>query len=179
MEHADHVALLRGGVPGPGGVWADIGSGGGAFTLALAELIGPGSTLHSVDRDDSALRQQARQMAARFPGVTLHPHAADFTRPLSPPLPALDGLVMANALHYVPARDQARVVQLLKAHLKPGGRWLLVEYNVDRGNMWVPHPMSYPTWEALARQCGFAQVRLLATRPSSFLKEFYSAECMA
>jgi len=177
VEHADHVALLRGGVPGPGGTWADFGSGDGAFTLALAELIGPGSILHSVDRDAGALRAQARQMAARFPGVALHTHAADFTRPLTPPLPPLDGLVMANALHYVPHRDQARVVQLLKANLKPGGRWLLVEYNVDRGNMWVPHPMSYPSWEALARQCGFEHVRRLATRPSSFLKEFYAAEC--
>ena len=171
------MALLRGGVPGPGGVWADFGAGRGAFTLALAELLGPGTELHAIDRDAGALRELARLVAGRFPGVALHTQAADFTRPLAPPLPALDGLVMANALHYVPARDQARVVQLVKGSLKPGGRWLMVEYNVDRGNLWVPHPLSYPTWETLARQCGFEHVRLLATRPSGFLKEFYSAEC--
>jgi len=51
VEHADHVTLLRGGVPGPGGAWADFGAGRGAFTLALAELIGPGSQLHAIDRD--------------------------------------------------------------------------------------------------------------------------------
>jgi SAM-dependent methyltransferase len=171
------VALLRAGVPPGGGVWADFGSGRGAFTLALAELLGPGSTLYSIDRDAGALREQARLVTGRFPGLVLHTLAADFTRPLAPPLPALDGLVMANALHFVPDHAQARVVQQLKAYLKPGGRWLLVEYNVDRGNGWVPHPLSYPTWAALARQCGFGQVRLLATRPSSFLKEFYAAEC--
>lgn len=176
MQHADHVALLRAGVPGPGGVWADFGSGHGAFTLALAELIGPGSTLYSIDRDAGALREQARLVAERFPGVALHTMAADFTRPLAPALPTLDGLVMANALHYISDLNKPRAVRLLKGYLKPGGRWLMVEYNVDRGNPWVPHPLSYPTWEALARQCGFEQVQLLATRPSSFLKEFYAAE---
>jgi len=176
VQHADHVALLRAGVSGPGGTWADFGSGQGAFTLALAELLGPGSTLYSIDREASALREQARRMAERFPGVTLHTISADFTRPLARALPALDGLVMANALHYVGDRDKPRVVQLLRGYLRPGGRWLMVEYNVDRGNPWVPHPLSYSTWETLARQCGFAHVRLLATRPSSFLKEFYAAE---
>jgi hypothetical protein len=115
-------------------------------------------------------------MAQRFPGVELRTVAADFTQPMRPALPALDGLVMANALHYVPDRQKAAVVQRLKSYLKPGGRWLLVEYNVDRGNPWVPHPLSYATWETLARQCGFEHTRLLATRPSSFLKEFYAAE---
>lgn len=32
MDHADHLRLIRGGVPGPGGTWADFGAGGGAFT---------------------------------------------------------------------------------------------------------------------------------------------------
>jgi hypothetical protein len=36
---------LRDGVPEPGGVWADLGSGEGAFTLALADLLGPGGRI--------------------------------------------------------------------------------------------------------------------------------------
>ena len=91
MQHADHVALLRPGIPAPGGTWADVGSGGGAFTLALAELLGPGATLYSIDRDTGALRAQARELAARYPKVTLVPVAADFTRPLPMPLP--DGVL--------------------------------------------------------------------------------------
>jgi SAM-dependent methyltransferase len=178
VQHADHVALLRGGVPAAGGVWADFGSGRGAFTLALAELLGPGGAIYSIDRDAGALREQARLLAERFPAARLHPLAADFTHPTPLPLAPLDGLVMANALHFVPDRQKPAVVRRLKSYLKPGGRWLLVEYNVDRGNLWVPHPLAYPTWEALARQCGFEQVRLLATRPSSFLKEFYAAESL-
>jgi len=176
MQHADHVALLRPGVTGPPGAWADFGSGAGAFTLALAELLGPGGAIYANDRDGRALRALADRMAARFPGITLHTLAADFTRPLPAPLPPLAGLVMANALHFIPDKHKAAVVQQIKAHLRPGGRWLLVEYNVDHGNPWVPHPLSFGTWQTLAQQAGFAHTRLLATRPSSFLREFYAAE---
>ena len=51
MDHADHVALMRDGVTGPGRAWADIGAGEGAFTLALADLLGPGGRIVAVDRD--------------------------------------------------------------------------------------------------------------------------------
>jgi ubiquinone/menaquinone biosynthesis C-methylase UbiE len=171
MNHADHVNLLRGGVPAPGGVWADLGAGGGAFTLALAELLELGAVIYAVDRERGSLRQLAGAMQARSPRVTLHTLAADFTQPLA--LPPLDGIVMANSLHFV--RRKEAVLQLVRSYLKPGGRLLLVEYNTDRGNMWVPHPLSYPTWEQLAAACGFAHTELLATQPSSFLGEFYAA----
>ena len=52
MEHSDHVNLLRRGIPQTGGVWADFGSGTGAFTLALAELIQPIGMIISIDRDE-------------------------------------------------------------------------------------------------------------------------------
>ena len=52
MVHADHVDLLRPGVPRPSGTWADLGSGSGAFTLALAGLLGTQGMISSVDTDD-------------------------------------------------------------------------------------------------------------------------------
>lgn len=171
MNHDEHVALLRGGVPGSGGVWADLGSGAGAFTLALAELIGPDGAIYSVDRDGRALRRQEAALRARFPATTVHYITADFTRPLD--LPPLAGVVMANSLHF--QRDKDAVLRLARGYLAPGGRLLLVEYNSDRGNPWVPFPLSYATWEALARRNGFAETRLLATRPSRFLGEIYAA----
>src|SRR5262245_23949957 len=138
MNHTDHINLLRGGVPTTGGVWGDFGSGTGAFTLALAELLGPDGEIYSVDKDRGALRTQERALAAQFPQTTVHYLAADFSRPLD--LPRLDGIVMANALHFHKHAEQGRVVQQLKSYLRPGGRLILVEYNVDRGNFWVPHP---------------------------------------
>ena len=171
MNHNDHVALLRDGIAGPGGIWADLGSGSGAFTLALAELLGPGAEIYSIDKKKNRLRRQERDMGERFPGSSLQTIMADYTRPLD--LPPLDGVVMANALHF--QRNKDGVLQLIYNYLQPGGRLILVEYNVDHGNFWVPHPLSYPSWEKLADRNGFVRTHLLRTRPSSFLREIYSA----
>src|SRR5689334_5069164 len=125
MEHADHVRLLRDGIPGPGGVWADFGSGRGAFTLALADLLGSTAVIYSVDRDRRALRDQEAALRARFPATMVRSLAADYREPL--PLPPLDGAVLANTLHF--HRDKAPVLARLAGYLRPGGRLLLVEYN--------------------------------------------------
>ena len=90
MDHEDHVRLLRAGVEGSGRVWADLGAGRGAFTLALADLLGAGGEIHAVDRDAGALRENARAMAERFPEAHVTYHVADFSGVLE--LPALEGL---------------------------------------------------------------------------------------
>ncbi len=171
MDHDDHVRLIREGVLGGGPTWADLGSGDGAFTLALADLLGPAGTIHSVDRDDRALRTQARALRDRFPGVAVIQHAVDFARPLE--MPQLDGVVMANSLHF--QRDQRAVVRLVRGYLRSAGRLVLVEYDTDRGNPWVPYPLSFRTWEALAAEAGLRETRRLASVPSRFLGSIYSA----
>ena len=100
MDHADHVRLLRDGVgDARGGTWADVGAGSGAFTLALADLLGPGARIVAVDRDAGALREAARAVAARFPETRLDARVADLEHPLE--LPPLDGLIAANSLHFI------------------------------------------------------------------------------
>jgi ubiquinone/menaquinone biosynthesis C-methylase UbiE len=171
MNHNDHKDLIQRGIPGPGGIWADLGSGTGAFTLALADLVGPAGYIYSVDRDRNALREQERAMRTSFPAVHAEYIVADFTQRLD--LPPLDGVVMANSLHFVRRKDA--ILQLVSSYLRPHGRLILVEYNTDRGNPWVPYPLSYPTWETLASQNGFVSTQLLQRRPSRFLEEMYSA----
>jgi ubiquinone/menaquinone biosynthesis C-methylase UbiE len=171
MNHQDHINLLQKGIPEKGGQWADLGSGTGAFTLALADLIGPTGHIYTIDKDLRALKEQEKAMRVSFPATTVHYMTADFTRQLD--LPPLDGIIMANSLHFVRHKDP--VLQLIRSYLRPGGRFILVEYNADRGNMWVPYPLSYGTWETLSRHNGFTQTRLLATVPSRFFGEIYSA----
>ena len=159
MNHDDHVRLLRPGVRQQGGTWADFGSGGGAFTLALVELLGPnGTTIYSVDRDPHALRRQEEAMRSRFPATRVHYVLADFTQPLD--LPLLDGAVMANALHF--QRDQLAVLRLIAGYLRPGGTFLLVEYNTERGNHWRRRPAS-PT--SPGSGASPAALRVRSTRP--------------
>ncbi|MBJ7598951.1 MAG: class I SAM-dependent methyltransferase [Candidatus Nephthysia bennettiae] len=171
MDHRDHVSLIKEGVEGQPGEWADLGSGGGAFTLALAELLGSDGRIHSVDRDGHALGRQRRLIEERFPDSQVSYLQADFGRPLE--LPPLDGVVMANSLHFI--RRKAPVLDLVRSYLKPGGRLVLVEYDSDRGNPWVPHPLSYPSWERLSSEAGFEQTRLLKRVPSGVMGAIYSA----
>ena len=145
-----------------GGRWADLGAGEGAFTLALAELLGPDAQIVAVDRDGGALRALDGRFETRV---------ADFTKPLD--LHDLDGVVMANSLHFV--RDKEPVLRSVRSMLKPGGRLIIVEYGADRGNPWVPYPFSYPRWEKMAAQAGFVRTRLLRTIPSRHLGSMYSA----
>jgi ubiquinone/menaquinone biosynthesis C-methylase UbiE len=170
MNSADLIALLHDGVPAKGGRWADLGAGEGAFTLALAELLGPGAHITAVDREAGSLRRLGDEMR-RLPATGLETLTADFTRPLG--LTSLDGIVMANSLHFV--RNKAPVLVSVREMLRPGGTLLIVEYGADRGNPWVPHPFSYPSWERLAAEAGFEATRLLKTTPSRFLGTLYSA----
>jgi len=172
VDHADHVSLLRDGVE-PVGTWADVGAGTGAFTLALADLVGPGGQIVAVDRDRGALSENASAVAARFPGVGMRPLVADFTHDLT--LPSLDGVVMANSLHFVPPERQVEVVATLATHLRTGGAFIVVEYDADRGNPWVPHPFRFETWIAIAAGAGLTEPRRLARVPSRFLNGIYSA----
>jgi ubiquinone/menaquinone biosynthesis C-methylase UbiE len=173
VDHADHVGLLRLAVE-PGGSWADIGAGEGAFTLALADLLGPGGRIVAVDRDARALRTNAERVPARFPGTELTTIVGDFSKPLA--LPELDGLVAANSLHFVPRDRQPDVIRALASYLRRGGRFVVVEYDADRGNPWVPHPFSYPAWQRLAESAGLVERRRLERVSSGFLDGIYSAE---
>jgi ubiquinone/menaquinone biosynthesis C-methylase UbiE len=162
LKHADLVALIEDGVVDRGGRWADLGAGEGAFTLALADLLGPAAHITAIDKDARALRGI---------GGGIEVQVADFTKPLD--LHDLDGVVMANSLHYV--RDKQPVLEAVRKMLRPGGRLIIVEYGTDRGNPWVPFPFTYAQWETMAARAGFKNTTLLRTVPSRWLGSMYSA----
>ena len=172
MDHADHVRLIRPGVEGAGTRWLELGAGEGAFTLALADVLGPGGQIVALDRDEGALRRLADELHRRFPGVSLETRVGDFRNDL--PEGPFDGLLAANSLHFV--TDPADVLRRAVDHLAPGARVVVVEYDADRGNPWVPHPFSYPSWERLARSAGLTDTSRLGRVPSRFLGAIYSAE---
>jgi ubiquinone/menaquinone biosynthesis C-methylase UbiE len=172
MDHKDHVNLLRPANLPQGGIWADFGAGSGAFTLALSELVGLKAEIYAIDKDRSGFNKLEQSHRALFgTSQNIHPMRADFTGRLS--LPPLDGVLMANSLHFF--KDKDKILRHVRSFLKLNGTLLLVEYNVDSGNLWVPHPLSFETYRALAPRAGFTEPRLLATHPSRFLREFYSA----
>lgn len=170
MNHRDHVNLIKKGIPETG-IWADLGSGRGAFTLALAECLGTESHIYSVDIDRDDLIKQKTSMKREFPENPITYIHGDFTHKLD--LPALDGIIMANSLHFV--QDKIPVVTLIRDYLKADGRLIMVEYDTAQGNYAVPYPITYSTWTQITEEAEFSKTELLATRPSRFLGQFFSA----
>jgi SAM-dependent methyltransferase len=150
-----------------------MGAGSGAFTLALADLLGPSGRIVAVDRDAGALAQNAEAVESRFKGFNLEALVADFTAPLH--LPPLDGLVAANSLHFVPRDQQVQAIRRLAGYLRPGGRFVIVEYEADHGNPWVPHPFRASTWADFASAADLTDPRSIHRIPSHFLNAIYSA----
>lgn len=173
MNHNEHVHLIQKAIPSTGGVWADFGSGEGAFTLALRDLAGPNVILYSFDKDEKRLNSQKHAFEKQFPKTNITYIKKDFTQDLE--LPKLDGILMANSLHYV--KDQTGFLKRMQKYLKPGGKLLLIEYNLDGHHPpWVPFAVSYKKFETLAKETGFGNVELLEKIPSSYWEEMYSAE---
>jgi ubiquinone/menaquinone biosynthesis C-methylase UbiE len=172
LNHNDYVDLLRPANLPQGGVWADLGAGAGAFTMALRELVGAEANIYAVDADAPRLQDLQKEYADRFGDTAnLHLMPADLSK--RPETPPLDGVLMANSLHFFENKEP--LLRAIRTLLKPGGLLLLVEYNVDQGNMWVPYPLSFDSFRELAPRAGYAEPALLATHPSNFLREFYSA----
>ncbi len=173
MDHDDHVSLIRDGVDGAGPHWLELGAGSGAFTLALLDVLGERADVVALDRDAGSLRKLEDAVARRFPVGSVRSVVADFAQPLPFEPASFDGVLMANSLHFV--RDKEPVLRAAIDILKPGGRFLIVEYGSDRGNQWVPWPMSHATWTGVAARVGLRDTRLIGEVPSRFLGSIYAA----
>jgi SAM-dependent methyltransferase len=170
MEIDQGIAFIQGSYLRTGSPteWADLGCGDGFFTGILSGLLKEGSSIYAVDGNQSALRQVR---VAR--SIHLQTVAVDFVKEQWWPGHLLDGILMANSLHY--AADQIDFVRRLRTRLKPDGGLLIVEYDTDRSNRWVPYPLS---WDGLQRlfgqvggkagDAGFGRPRKIHEAPSLY-----------
>jgi ubiquinone/menaquinone biosynthesis C-methylase UbiE len=171
MDQGDHVGLIRAGVEGAGPSWLELGAGEGAFTFALADLLGPTADILALDRDASALRHLAADLPTRFPGRRLRTVTGDMRDAL--PDGPFDGVLAANSLHFL--TDPVAVLRGAAAVLRAGGRLVVVEYDADEGNRWVPHPFSSRRFVALAGDAGWRDPHEIGRVPSRFLGAIYAA----
>ena len=183
MNASDAAALIAGAVPPAEGprsamrVWADLGAGAGTFTQALAGLLGPGARVYAVDRERRAIAALERLAASVRPGAIVIPRRADFADPASLDglnLPPLDGILLANALHFVPAADQATVLARLVTRLRPRGRLVVAEYDGRGPSRWVPAPVSLERLRELL-PAGVGPLREVGRRPSAYGGVIYAA----
>lgn len=171
MKHADHLELIRDGVRGGGPHWLELGAGNGEFTLALVDLLGTSGHVLALDRDRWVLDELSGRVASRFPGTPVHTLTADFTAGL--PAGPFDGVLAANSLHFV--ADLEPMLATVRSVLAPGGRFVLVEYDAEHGNPYVPHPISFHRWQQLAPAAGFTSPIHIHSVSSRFLGAIYGA----
>ena len=174
MNTRDAVALIRAAVPPAVATWADLGAGSGAFTSALAEILEPGSRIHAIDRDPAAVAS-LRGLKVKS-GVTIIAAVADLADEDTPPgidAGTLDGLLLANVLHFV--RDAGGVLARLVRLLRPGGRAVIIEYDRRPASRWVPYPVPESRLPTLAASAGLSDFTVVATRPSRFSGMLYAA----
>lgn len=171
MDHDEAIALIGAGVVKRGGPWADLGAGSGTFTHALASLLGTGGVVYAVDRDAASLRRVSNE-AKDDSRAEIRTIVGDFTKPLE--LPRLDGVVLANSLHYVPYADQPELLRRIARLLADDGSLIIVEYDRRSANQWVPYPISPAALANVARKAGLGPLTPLATRPSRYSGTMYS-----
>jgi SAM-dependent methyltransferase len=153
------IAFIQPAVTQPIGTWADIGAGTGTFTRALFDLLDGGCVI-AADKNPHALYSLKAP-----PSIVLDIVEADFTKPMD--LPTVDGMIMANALHYV--QDKVSVLKNVLHHLKPGGTFLLIEYDTEKPNPpWVPFPLTLRQAMTLFDEVGLSDARLINTRESIY-----------
>ena len=145
--------------------WCDLGCGSGTFTIALAQSLASGSTIHAVDHDPKAL--------ARIPdehhGGTIHKVLEDLRSP-GLRLPSVDGILMANFLHFI--QDQQLFLRKLRSVTHC---FLIVEYERSKPSPWVPYPIGFERLCELFAESGVERVEKLAMRRSRFGGTMYSA----
>jgi len=174
MDHGDAVQLLSSAIPRHTGQWADLGAGAGTFTLALAEILEPGSRIYAVDRETTAVAQLRR--LDPVPGVDVVAVHADFTRSTdlrSLDDAPLDGVLFANSLHF--AADAEAVIRDAVSRLRDGAFVVVVEYDQRKASRWVPYPISPRRLGELANGARLSPPQVTATKPSRYSGTLYVA----
>lgn len=140
--------------------WSDLGCGDGLFSKALISKLHTGSTVYAVDKNLHAL--QLLELA-QIPAVkTVH---GDFVTDTLP-LPFLDGLLMANAFHFV--KDQETLLQKFKKMIKEDGCLLFIEYDMKHASPWVPYPAGFNRLSELLLANSYRSIEKIWQMPSRY-----------
>ena len=141
-------------------LWAELGCGEGLFTLALSNLLLPGSKIIAVDKDIRNFK-----LVALTNSIIIEKIEADFILD-DPGLKNLDGLLMANAFHFV--KDKASFLKKMTTCFAGAGNFLMVEYDTDTANPWVPYPISFISLKNIFSIAGYSRVDKLNELPSKY-----------
>ncbi|MEO8823293.1 MAG: class I SAM-dependent methyltransferase [Ginsengibacter sp.] len=140
-------------------LWADLGCGSGLFTNVLANLLNKESIIYAIDKNISVFKK-----INIFDDRNIELVELDFEK-ATLPFANLDGILTANSLHFV--KGKKNFLARVKSNLNDKGVFVIVEYDVETGNHWVPYPISFLALKELFNNMGYT-VTKINERPSIF-----------
>jgi ubiquinone/menaquinone biosynthesis C-methylase UbiE len=155
---------------GDGSVVADLGAGGGWFTVRLAKRVGPNGVVYAEDIQPQMIEAiQRRVQREGLRNVSAVLGQADH-----PALPAgrLDAALMVDTFHEV--EDTRSLLTNIRSALKPGGRLGIVEFRTEGGGPGPAVEERMPSQQVIraAEAAGFRLVRHEQFLPYQYLLIF-------
>ena len=166
MLLSEAITLIQHPITNQINTWADLGCGNGLFTNALSQLLNDESIIYAIDKNKRSLKNvEVRDT------IILKKLALDFVND-DLPVENLSGILMANSFHFV--KDKNAFIKKVFNCLSTNGYLIIVEYNTDKSNLWVPNPISFRSLQNFFKQFNFTTEKLYEM-PSRYHGVIYSA----
>lgn len=167
MKHSIAANLIKNGVTQlKKQDWVELGAGSGLFTQTLGNLI-PSGTIRAIDLNEQALNSIVWKNTA----VKLIRQVGDFENVAY--AEKYNGFLLANSLHYIEPATQ--LLHKIKQALQPDGRIIIIEYESDAPNMWVPFPIPFSKLKDMAAEIDMSVIKMEHTASQYHKGGIYSA----
>jgi len=145
--------------------WADLGCGNGVFTETLATFLPKGSSITAIDK-------YAQQLPKTFANsVNIDFKKGDFEKD-NLPLERLDGILMANAFHFI--QEKEKLILKLENYFHSNPLFLMVEYDQNQSNKWVPFPIPFRELKKLFQQLNYTIIEKFGEQKSVYGGSMYA-----